>query len=359
MRSCTVGRCFVDVFAVDSSFNDDISIVYFSLKLIHMTHDTSFHVLLKLLGLYVINLDASSGRDVMSRQSNGGIKVYGAYWSVGPDAVNKIAIDLWTKLGVGKNKWTPRKNKWTATNYDYEAGSNLDGRHTREGECYEGYYQSMPMAMNVYKVKDANSVFVIKLHQRKLMQKCLGLVGVSVGGSSIPIDINSKSLLKGEIFVLTGTFTEVNTQKQKSHELVTQMLESAGAKVNVRMTKKTNYLLAGVEADEYVIRKTERKFTHIQVVNLDTIYRLLMGVITLEDMEEMPSLTKDDFKEGAYKTATIITKLGESSDMEVALDELKEMSWQRDSTKMKPLYEVFGYPEDEKQPAKKKQKIDG
>ena len=125
------------------------------------------------------------------------------------------------------------------------------------------------------------------------------------------------------------------------------------------MTKKTNYLLAGVEADEYVIRKTERKFTHIQVVNLDTIYRLLMGVITLEDMEEMPSLTKDDFKEGAYKSATIITKLGESSDMEVALDELKEMSWQRDSTKMKPLYEVFGYPEDEKQLAKKKQKIDG
>ena len=271
------------------------------------------------LGLYVINLDASSGKDLMSRQSNGGLKVYGAYWSVGPDAVNKIAIDLWSKLGVGK--------KWKATSYDYQSGSNLDGRHTREGECYDGYYQSMPMAMNVYKVKDANSVFVIKLHQRKLMQKCLSLVGISIGGSSIPINVNNKSLLKGKTFVLSGIFTDVNTQKQKSHELVTQMLESAGAKVNVRMTKKTHYLLAGVDADQYVIRDTERKFTHIQVVNLDTIHRLLMGMIALEEMEEMSSLTKDDFKEGAYKTATTIPKLGDSSDMEVALDELKEMSW--------------------------------
>ena len=181
--------------------------------------------------LYIINID-----DTSAHNTRGRIKIYGAYWCTkgNPAPVNKVAISLWSKFGVG-TKIIPKSR-------DYEELSNIDGRHTKGGECYAGF-MSIPLAINVYKVEvpcsSNNWSFLLdKLYEMKLLERCLEVVGISVGGSSIPIKV-SNTFLKGKIFALTGTFVEVDGCKNKSTQLVTKMLESAGAKVNVRMTKKT------------------------------------------------------------------------------------------------------------------------
>lgn len=72
-----------------------------------------------------------------------------------------------------------------------------------------------------------------------MLERCLEVVGISIGGSSIPIKVND-NFLHGKVFVPKGMCPEVNPDDQKKGiDLVMKMLESAGATVNVRMTKKT------------------------------------------------------------------------------------------------------------------------
>ena len=131
-----------------------------------------------------------------------------------------------------------------------------------------------------------------------------------------------------------------------------------------------DYLIAGKDPDLYMIKKTETKFTNIQVVNLNTIHKLLLGECTLEGVASQPSLTKEDCKNGdAYEAATTIPSnlLESSSDLEKAIDELAVWpSWRRDERVLKPLFDIFGYPDshekrqlstsEEVTPSNKKQK---
>ncbi|KAL7549726.1 hypothetical protein ACHAWF_012991 [Thalassiosira exigua] len=279
--------------------------------------------------LYVIVLDSNSCYGETPRPYI--TKIYGAYWSAdGPAPVNKIAVGLWSKFGVGtKIKPTPR---------DYEDLSNIDGRHTKTGECYSGF-MSIPLSITVDKVDDDG--WMARLHRINLLEKCLKLVGISVGGSSIPIKVG-KNFLKGKVFKLAGEFVEIHQNNDKANNLVTKMLEMAGATVNVRMTKKTNYLLAGKDA-HYTVHQADKKFPHIKVVSLKTVHKLLLGSITLKDLANIPSLSKESCMGEKYQKATTIPKKT-SSDLEEAIDELGVwLSW-RDRRKLEPLYKIIGYP---------------
>jgi len=46
--------------------------------------------------------------------------------------------------------------------------------------------------------------------------------------------------LKGQVFILVGSFVEVNTDTEAANTAVTSMLESFGAKVNGRFSNKTS-----------------------------------------------------------------------------------------------------------------------
>lgn len=181
--------------------------------------------------LYVIHFD-----DLVDRRGRDAQRIYGAYWSAdGPGPVNKVAVSLWPKFGVG--------TKFKIKGEDYDDIGNVDGRHTKGGECYSGLFNSIPLVIRVSMVKVPCSCnnydgWLAQLYRIKLLEKCLEVVGISVGGSSIPINVDDK-FLHGMRFVFTGTFVEVDADKNKSNSLVTKMLESAGATVTVRMTKNT------------------------------------------------------------------------------------------------------------------------
>jgi hypothetical protein len=56
-----------------------------------------------------------------------------------------------------------------------------------------------------------------KIYHMKLLERCLEVVGIKVGVSSIPIKVKD-NFLKGKVFVLTCVFEEVSEDKRNQYQ---------------------------------------------------------------------------------------------------------------------------------------------
>ena len=82
--------------------------------------------------------------------------------------------------------------------------------------------------------------FFSEVHNIEVI-RALQASGVVWAENDFPLN-EKNSALTGKIFVLTGTFPSLSREAAKS------LIESAGGKVSGSVSKKTDYVVAGVEA---------------------------------------------------------------------------------------------------------------
>ena len=140
------------------------------------------------------------------------------------------------------------------------------------------------------------------------------------------------NFLKDMVFVLAGAFEEVNSNNLTANTAIKSMIESFGGKANARYSKNTSewhasftsclnlhyafthshsicnllwttaHLLAGKNTDGGKIKDAGKRLG-VEIIDLRRLEKLLLGKLTLIELNQLDKLTRDHFKGNAYKPA--------------------------------------------------------
>ena len=109
--------------------------------------------------------------------------------------------------------------------------------------------------------------------------------------------------LKKTVIVLDGIFEEVHSITITANDLVMAGLEAFGANIKKNSSANTHYLLAGKNAPKKKIKKAGER-EGVRVINLSRMVRLLQGKLaSVEAMNALVPLTKNNFTDIDYKRA--------------------------------------------------------
>ena len=92
---------------------------------------------------------------------------------------------------------------------------------------------------------------------------------------------------------MAGEFNEVGAIGAETDKSLSTMIKSFGGKAQARFSKNTTHLLAGKDAAGDKFKQARQR--NMKVINLRRMEQLLLGRITLDELNRLDALTKYSF----------------------------------------------------------------